>query len=116
MYSKQLLCRDYLGCVDVSRESIENIINEHTKGSLCVIAPGGTSEMFDAHPGHYRINLSRRKGFVRMALQQGYAALLHLLSIRTFQSVAFQIKTSFQTVTVIAKLQTYLLLWIRGRR
>ena len=44
---------------------------------MAVIAVGGPPESLDAHPGALRLQLLRRKGFVRIALQHGYGTPHH---------------------------------------
>ncbi|OQV14216.1 2-acylglycerol O-acyltransferase 2-A [Hypsibius exemplaris] len=70
--------REYIsayGVCDVSKESIEYILRQPTKGNAVVIVIGGAKESLEANPHHTtdaeRIVLLNRKGFVKMALRQG---------------------------------------------
>ncbi|CAN8021047.1 unnamed protein product [Ixodes persulcatus] len=62
-------------------KSIDFILGakQQDKGNAAVLVVGGAIEVLDAHPGSYRLYLSRRKGFVRKALQHG-ASLVPVLS------------------------------------
>ncbi|XP_043579954.1 2-acylglycerol O-acyltransferase 1-like [Bombus pyrosoma] len=40
-------------------------------GRATVLIPGGAAEVFESKPGTYRILIKRRKGFVKLALQNG---------------------------------------------
>ncbi|XP_043580131.1 diacylglycerol O-acyltransferase 2-like protein 6 [Bombus pyrosoma] len=40
-------------------------------GKATVLIPGGATEVFESKPGTYRILIKRRKGFVKLALQNG---------------------------------------------
>eukprot|EP01137_Pigoraptor_chileana_P000471 Opistho-2@36736 len=65
--------RDYLmalGFVDVSARSIRNTL-ARGPGNACLIVVGGAAEALDARPGTYDLTLMNRKGFVRMALENG---------------------------------------------
>lgn len=59
------------GAIDSSRESIDYVISHPEKGKVAVIVVGGASEVLNARPGQYNILMSRRKGFIRMALERG---------------------------------------------
>ncbi|KAK7527422.1 diacylglycerol O-acyltransferase 2 [Phyllosticta citriasiana] len=71
--------RDYLlrlGLASVSRESCENLLsrggpNGEGMGRAITIVIGGARESLDASPGQLRLVLSRRKGFVKMAIRTG---------------------------------------------
>ncbi|PIO65314.1 diacylglycerol acyltransferase [Teladorsagia circumcincta] len=60
-----------LGLIDVSKESIEYVLNSPETGRAVVIVVGGAEEALDAHPGHHKLVLKSRKGFVREALKTG---------------------------------------------
>lgn len=49
-------------------------------GKCVVLVPGGAPEALDSHPGSTIIQLKKRKGFIKLALQNGYI-LLHFLLI-----------------------------------
>jgi Diacylglycerol acyltransferase len=72
------LYREYIsafGVCDVSKESIEYILKQPTKGNAVVIVIGGAKESLEANPHHQteaeKIVLRNRKGFVKMAIRQG---------------------------------------------
>lgn len=57
--------------MEVSRPSLEYLLTHPVKGKAVVIVLGGAAEALDARPGQATLHLSRRKGFVRLALQTG---------------------------------------------
>ncbi|KAK3069903.1 hypothetical protein LTS18_000199, partial [Coniosporium uncinatum] len=73
------LYRDHalrLGLASVSRESCENLLskggpNGEGMGRAITIVVGGARESLDAVPGKLRLVLSRRKGFIKLAVRQG---------------------------------------------
>ncbi|KAG9348625.1 hypothetical protein JZ751_002365 [Albula glossodonta] len=68
------IVRDYLmsvGICPVSRETIGYILSQNGKGNAVVIVVGGAAESLGCTPGVNSITLKNRKGFVKMALQQG---------------------------------------------
>ncbi|KAJ9668776.1 diacylglycerol O-acyltransferase 1 [Coniosporium apollinis] len=73
------LYRDYalrMGLASVSRESCENLLsrggpNGEGMGRAITIVIGGARESLDAVPGHMRLVLNSRKGFVKLAIRQG---------------------------------------------
>ncbi|KAF2015756.1 DAGAT-domain-containing protein [Aaosphaeria arxii CBS 175.79] len=73
------LYREYalrMGLASVSRESIQNILsrggtNGEGMGRAVTIVVGGAREALEARPGHLRLVLKRRKGFVKLAIQSG---------------------------------------------
>ncbi|XP_013415565.1 2-acylglycerol O-acyltransferase 1 [Lingula anatina] len=67
------LHREYFmtsGACDCTKESLEYLLT-HGKGNAPVLVVGGALEALNAHPGKYSLNLSHRKGFVRMAMKLG---------------------------------------------
>lgn len=73
------LYRDYIlrmGLASVSRESCENILskggrNGEGMGRAITIVVGGAGESLETQPGTLRLILSRRKGFVKLAIRSG---------------------------------------------
>lgn len=59
------------GVCDVSKQSINNICKSGT-GNAAVIVVGGAAESLEARPGVHKLKLKTRKGFVKIALQNGY--------------------------------------------
>lgn len=59
------------GINSVARESIINILNYKGKGNAAIIVIGGAQEALDAIPDTYRLKINSRRGFVRMAIQNG---------------------------------------------
>ncbi|XP_071798920.1 2-acylglycerol O-acyltransferase 2-A-like [Asterias amurensis] len=68
------LARDYImmgGACDVSKESVDWLLGKSGPGNAVVIVIGGATESLEAQPHEYVVYLSKRKGFVRKALQHG---------------------------------------------
>lgn len=64
------------GICCVSKDSLDWILNRKGTGNAAIIVIGGAQEALDAHPGgDYRLTLASRKGFARVALQNGYELL-----------------------------------------
>ncbi|XP_072032971.1 diacylglycerol O-acyltransferase 2-like [Amphiura filiformis] len=68
------------GLCAASRESFDWILGKTGPGSAVVIVAGGGVEVLEAIPKHYALYLSRRKGFIRKALQHG----AHLVPVYSF--------------------------------
>lgn len=61
-----------LGGCPSSRESLLHLLDaKKNKGNCVALIVGGAAEALDAHPGEYSVILSRRKGFVRIAMTSG---------------------------------------------
>ncbi|MBN3321665.1 DGAT2 acyltransferase, partial [Atractosteus spatula] len=68
------LLREYLmsgGICPVNRDSIDYILSRNGTGNAVVIVVGGAAESLDCAPGMNSVTLKNRKGFVKLALQQG---------------------------------------------
>ncbi|KAM9498040.1 diacylglycerol O-acyltransferase 2-like isoform 1-T1 [Salvelinus alpinus] len=66
--------RDYLmsgGICPVNRNSIDYLLSQNGTGNAVVIVVGGAAESLNSAPGKNSVTLNNRKGFVRLALQQG---------------------------------------------
>ncbi|KAL7983068.1 hypothetical protein Chor_010410 [Crotalus horridus] len=66
--------RDYLmsgGFISSDKESASYILRKKEGGNIVVIAVGGAKEALDARPGAYILVLENRKGFVRLAIENG---------------------------------------------
>ncbi|XP_006819589.1 2-acylglycerol O-acyltransferase 2-A-like [Saccoglossus kowalevskii] len=68
------------GCCDVSRDSIEYILENSERGNACVILVGGAKESLESKPGTCLVLLKNRMGFCRMALKHG----AHLVPVYSF--------------------------------
>lgn len=60
-----------VGACASSKESINWILTRKGKGNALVIVLGGAAEALDAHAGKATLILRKRKGFVKLALQNG---------------------------------------------
>jgi len=59
------------GFIDCSEESINHVLQKNGTGNAVIIVVGGASESLDAVSNTMRLTLKDRKGFVRLALQNG---------------------------------------------
>lgn len=59
------------GICPVNRNSIDYLLSQNGTGNAVVIVVGGAAESLDCAPGMNSVTLNNRKGFVRLALQQG---------------------------------------------
>uniref|UniRef100_A0A2K5DZS0 2-acylglycerol O-acyltransferase 1 n=1 Tax=Aotus nancymaae TaxID=37293 RepID=A0A2K5DZS0_AOTNA len=69
------LFREYLmssGPVSVSKKSVSYVLSKDGGGNISVIVLGGAEESLDAHPGKFTLFIRQRKGFVKIALTQGW--------------------------------------------
>ncbi|CAH2070949.1 unnamed protein product, partial [Iphiclides podalirius] len=61
-----------LGCCSSSQESLLHLLDRRKQRGNCVaLIVGGAAEALDSHPGEYKVILTRRKGFVRVAMKSG---------------------------------------------
>ncbi|KAK6486228.1 diacylglycerol O-acyltransferase 2-like [Huso huso] len=68
------LLRDYLmsgGICPVNRNSMDYLLSHNGTGNAVVIVVGGAAESLECIPGKHSVTLKNRKGFVKLALQQG---------------------------------------------
>uniref|UniRef100_A0AAY4AFA1 Monoacylglycerol O-acyltransferase 2 n=2 Tax=Denticeps clupeoides TaxID=299321 RepID=A0AAY4AFA1_9TELE len=66
--------RDYIMCaglVPSDKESASYLLQQKGGGNAVVIAVGGAPEALDARPGAYLVLLSKKKGFVKLAMEHG---------------------------------------------
>ncbi|CAH2105857.1 unnamed protein product [Euphydryas editha] len=55
-----------------SQESLLYLLDKKKHQGKCVVLfVGGAAEALDSHPGEYKVTLSRRKGFIRIAMKSG---------------------------------------------
>ncbi|XP_032063251.1 2-acylglycerol O-acyltransferase 2 [Aythya fuligula] len=74
MWFRVPFLRDYLmagGLVSSDKESASHVLQRPGGGNLLTIIVGGAQEALDARPGSYTLLLKNRKGFVRVAIEQG---------------------------------------------
>ncbi|KAL0833004.1 hypothetical protein ABMA28_001124 [Loxostege sticticalis] len=61
-----------LGGCSSSKESLLHLLDlKKYQGKCVALIVGGAAEALDSHPGEYKVILSRRKGFVRVAMMSG---------------------------------------------
>ena len=58
------------GICSVSRKTCDYLLRSG-QGTSIVLVPGGAREALDAHPGTNDLTLKRRRGFIKVALQNG---------------------------------------------
>ncbi|KAM9321149.1 2-acylglycerol O-acyltransferase 2 [Gastrophryne carolinensis] len=74
--------RDYImsgGLIPSDKDSASYLLRNKKGGNAVVIAVGGAPESLDARPGAYTLLLKSRKGFVRLAIENG-ASLVPVFS------------------------------------
>ncbi|XP_073404705.1 2-acylglycerol O-acyltransferase 2 [Dendrobates tinctorius] len=74
--------RDYImsgGLIPSDKESVTYLLKKKKGGTAVVIAVGGAPESLDARPGAFTLLLKNRKGFIRLAIENG-ASLVPVFS------------------------------------
>ncbi|XP_074652515.1 2-acylglycerol O-acyltransferase 2-like isoform X2 [Tubulanus polymorphus] len=67
--------RDYLmtsGILPATKGSMDWALSHGPKGRALGLIVGGALEALEAHAGHYRLKILDRKGFIKIALRNGY--------------------------------------------
>lgn len=65
----------WLGGCSASAESINYLLNKKRGvGKCAVLVVGGAAESLNCHAGEYKVILKRRKGFVKMAMMNGFVS------------------------------------------
>ncbi|XP_059819650.1 diacylglycerol O-acyltransferase 2 [Hypanus sabinus] len=68
------ILRDYLmsgGIFPVTRDAIDYLLSKSGTGNAVIIVIGGAAESLECTPGSHVVTLKNRKGFVKIALQNG---------------------------------------------
>ncbi|ODM89837.1 2-acylglycerol O-acyltransferase 1 [Orchesella cincta] len=60
-----------LGVCAATRNGMNYLLGSKGGGRAAVLIPGGAPESLDSHPGSYVVQLKHRKGFIKVALQNG---------------------------------------------
>lgn len=60
-----------LGLCSASRKSMNCMLSQPGGGNVAILIPGGAPEALDYCPGTYILQLRKRKGFIKVALQNG---------------------------------------------
>ncbi|XP_043933106.1 2-acylglycerol O-acyltransferase 3 isoform X2 [Protopterus annectens] len=87
--------RDYImsaGMCPVSKPSLQYLLSRNGTGNAVVIVVGGAAESLNCSPGQHQVTLKNRKGFVRLALENG-ADLVPVYAFgenEIFQQVIFE--------------------------
>lgn len=74
--------RDYImsgGLIPSDKDSAAYLLRQRKGGTAVVIAVGGAPESLDARPGAYTLLLKNRKGFIKLAIENG-ASLVPVFS------------------------------------
>ncbi len=64
-------CMIISGSCSSSKESITWLLSKEGTGNALVLVVGGAVEALEARPGSFVVNIIKRKGFVKVALQNG---------------------------------------------
>lgn len=62
----------FLGSCSSSAQSIHHLLSTPGGGRAAVLVIGGAAESLKARPRTYKLILKKRKGFIRIAIQNGY--------------------------------------------
>lgn len=60
-----------LGAVSVSKKSMNYLLGKESKGNIAAVIVGGAQEALLSKPGTHKVIVKRRRGFVKVALQNG---------------------------------------------
>ncbi|XP_053555021.1 diacylglycerol O-acyltransferase 2 isoform X2 [Bombina bombina] len=66
--------REYMmsgGLCPVNKRAISYVLSQRSRGNAVIIVVGGAAESLSCHPGVISVLLSRRRGFIRLALEHG---------------------------------------------
>ncbi len=69
----------------VNRNSIDYLLSSNGTGNAVVIVIGGAAESLNCTPGMNSVTLKNRKGFVKLALNQGWEP--QIISLTTFPAL-----------------------------
>ena len=73
-----------LGVIDVTRDSLEYNLTQKGAGHSVVIIVGGQAEIREMGFDSYVLIMSRRKGFIKLALQLGFVSDRHLIFLISY--------------------------------
>ncbi|TKR57498.1 hypothetical protein L596_030753 [Steinernema carpocapsae] len=90
------------GCITASKESIAYQLTRDKGGRAVMIVLGGTEEALEAQEHNYSLILKRRKGFVRLALENG----AHLVPTYSFGENSLYTQIVHKQGTWVRTLQT----------
>lgn len=62
----------------MSKESINYYLKQHNSGQAVAIVVGGAEELLEAHPNTYNVCIANRKGFIKIAIENGYLLFLFI--------------------------------------
>ncbi|XP_002737231.1 2-acylglycerol O-acyltransferase 2-A-like [Saccoglossus kowalevskii] len=82
--------RDYImqsGVCDCSKESLTYLLEESGTGNAVVLVVGGAIESLEAHEGSTTVHLTKRKGFIKLALKTGLVT--SAVHIKQFGGMSF---------------------------
>lgn len=61
----------FSGIVNSNKKSISYLVSNKKKGNATIIVVGGAEESLEAHEDNFNLVLKNRKGFVKLAIQNG---------------------------------------------
>lgn len=92
-----------VGAIPASAECLTYYLTQK-KGVALVLMVGGAQEAFYSRPGVYKVNLTKRKGFIKIAYKSG-ASLVPSVS---FGEPDLYNQVQFSENSLLRKLQTFL--------
>lgn len=69
-----LTCRYFSGAVASSQRSLDYVLGRG-QGNAVGVVLGGAEEVLDTHADSFDLNLMKRRGFVKVALRNGFVIL-----------------------------------------
>jgi len=61
----------FTGSCGCNKNSLEYILKSKGQGNAACLIVGGALEALAAHPGHFNLNLNKKKGFIKSAIRTG---------------------------------------------
>ncbi|KAF6030964.1 MOGAT1 [Bugula neritina] len=68
LYREYFMTTGSCGC---NKNSLEYILKSKGQGNAACLIVGGALEALAAHPGHFNLNLNKKKGFIKSAIRTG---------------------------------------------
>lgn len=90
-----------MGSLPCSKECLDHLMGKPSGGNISCLVVGGAEEAFYVNPGVHKIILKRRKGFVKVALQNGCP----LIPIYSFGENELYSQPEFAKRSFITKIQ-----------
>ncbi|GMT10232.1 hypothetical protein PFISCL1PPCAC_1529 [Pristionchus fissidentatus] len=91
------------GIINCSKESLNHVLGDSRKGQAAVLVVGGAEEALDAHPRKHILTLQSRKGFIKIALENG----AHLVPCFAFGENDLFLLASNKEGSLIRRVQSF---------